>query len=177
MVAEVWKDIEGFEGVYMVSSYGRVKSLPRPLYNGKGVFESKERIFKVAVSGKGYNEVTLSKNKGCTHKVHRLVCVAFIPNLEGKGEVNHIDGDKLNNRVTNLEWATRSENTQHAYTVLGRGGGFKRGGGNSNSVLTPEAVMDIRENYKPYKTPFRAFAEKYSCSISAVYSAYHGDTW
>ena len=101
---EEWKDIKGYEGLYQVSNLGRVKSLKF----------GKERILKTGVDRYGYISVNLYKNnKRKLCKVHRLVAEAFIPNLENKPEVNHLDEDKTNNMVSNLEWCTRNENVNN----------------------------------------------------------------
>lgn len=110
---EEWKDIKDFEGLYQISNYGRVKSLER--FNLKGI-KVKERILSVGINGDNRHLVVLNKNKRkYTKKVHRLVAQAFIPNLDNKPEVNHINPvtkDLCDNRVTNLEWATSKENSQ-----------------------------------------------------------------
>ena len=107
MTKEIWKDIEEYEGLYQVSNLGRVKRL-------KGKYVSVERILKLCRHTDGYLQVGLCKNgKRKTHKIHRLVAQAFIPNLEKKLEINHIDEDKTNNNVNNLEWSTRKENCNH----------------------------------------------------------------
>lgn len=107
---EIWKDIKGYEGLYKVSNRGNIKSLNyrRKLGN--------ERILPGSCDGKGYLQVGLCKN-GVRRKfaIHRLVAEAFIENKYNKKEVNHIDGNKSNNHVDNLEWSTRSENVKHAY--------------------------------------------------------------
>lgn len=113
---EIWKDIIDYEGLYQVSSYGRVKSLSRKVSNGKGFYIIKERILKSILTKKGYYNISLYKNgKSKNFRVHRLVALHFISNPENKPQINHIDGDKSNNHVDNLEWCTASENTQHAY--------------------------------------------------------------
>ena len=113
MITEEWKPIKGYEGLYAVSSLGRVKSIARKTYTGnRGV---PERILK-ANNQHGYLCVILQRNgivKG--FKVHRLVAEHFICEKPFEdAQVNHIDGNKLNNSVNNLEWVTPLENTHHA---------------------------------------------------------------
>lgn len=116
---EVWKDIAGFEGLYQVSNFGRVKSFPR---NGTQV---KTPHILCPSTTTSYALYRLSKNdKSYYKKGHRLVAQAFLPNPEGKPHINHIDGNRLNNRVDNLEWCTPSENIIHCYWTLKTGTGF-----------------------------------------------------
>ena len=118
---ENWKDIEGYEGRYMVSDLGRVKSLHQEYYGGwrnKQLIVRPERIMGTPSNNWGYSNVRLSKDgKAKTMKVHRLVGLAFIPNPNNKRTINHEDGNKSNNNVLNLSWCTHSENTQHAYNT------------------------------------------------------------
>lgn len=112
---EVWKPIEGYEGLYEVSNLGRVKNLERRIPFGYGLRTIPERILKNNVNEFGYLYVRLYKDaKGKKHKIHRLVAQTFIENPENKKCVNHIDGNKQNNSVENLEWVTHSENMKHA---------------------------------------------------------------
>ena len=104
---EIWKDIKDYEGLYQVSNFGNVKSLTR---NG-----TKGGLIKL-VNRHGYLRARLWKNKVLqTIGVHRLVAQAFTPNIYDKEQVNHIDGNKLNNNANNLEWVSHSENMEHAY--------------------------------------------------------------
>ena len=114
---EVWKDIEGYEGLYQVSTCGNIKSLAKPRKNGNGrSYIQKEKLLKQSFTSTGYKKVELYKDgKRKSFKVHRLVAIAFIPNPDNKPEVNHIDGNKINNNIDNLEWVTSSENSIHAY--------------------------------------------------------------
>lgn len=108
---EVWLPIKGFEGKLEVSNKGRVRSVDRFVAFGANKRRVCGTIRKLANDRDGYKSVNMS---GKTIKVHRAVAEAFIPNPENKPQVNHIDGDKSNNRVDNLEWATQEENMRHA---------------------------------------------------------------
>ena len=111
-MTEIWKDVVGYEGLYQVSNLGRVKSLPR--YDTVGRYHS-GTILSDCDNGNGYRVVGFNVNgKQKMFTIHRLVATTFIPNLNNYGYVNHIDGDKSNNRVDNLEWCTASENMEHA---------------------------------------------------------------
>ena len=105
---EVWKDIEGYEGLYQVSNYGNVKSLPKK----KGyAIAKKPIIINPFTNCNGYLLVTLCKNNTQKHfQVHRLVAKTFIPNIENKPQVDHINRVRNDNRVENLRWVTISEN-------------------------------------------------------------------
>ena len=108
MEQEQWKPIERFNGEYMVSNFGRVRSLKR----------HKDRIMPQTIQRRGYLACTFwMNNKAKCVKVHRLVAETFIPNPNNLPEINHIDGDKLNNLASNLEWCTRSQNVKHSFDI------------------------------------------------------------
>jgi hypothetical protein len=110
---ENWKDVQGYEGLYQVSNLGRVKSLSHVNYLGR---LRQECILGNRLSDRGYHTAVLYNNgKSKSFRVHRLVANAFIENPNNKPHVNHIDGVKSNNLVSNLEWVTISENQKHAF--------------------------------------------------------------
>lgn len=111
---EIWQQIKGFENLYKISTYGRIKSLG----NGKSTNSKTkfERILKSNYSSTGYEKIKLFKDgKRYYFSVHRLVAQTFIANDKNKKEVNHKDGNKANNNISNLEWVTSSENQLHAF--------------------------------------------------------------
>lgn len=115
-IVEVWKDVEGYEGVYQISSFGNLKSLPRVRYGkNRSIVPVSGRVMKQKTSRCGYKVVHLRRDEKSDHpSIHRLVAIAFISNPYNKETVNHIDGNKANNNVKNLEWATHSEQMNHA---------------------------------------------------------------
>ena len=126
---EVWKDIKDYEGLYQVSNLGRIKRLKKitKWFSVNHLCErvDEEKILCQEKNTTGYNTVKLNKD-GKTKKknVHRLVAEMFIDNVKNKKTVNHKDGNKQNNCVENLEWATYGENNKHAYDVLKKKGAF-----------------------------------------------------
>lgn len=142
---EKWKDIKEYEGLYQISNLGRVKSLSRLQITGTSSYWSKERILKPRLLKGGYLEVSLCKNSKLYYfRIHRLVAIHFIDNTEQKPQVNHLDGCKINNIVTNLEWCTRSENIIHACKTGLMKPSAPRGENNSMSKLTDKQVAEIR---------------------------------
>lgn len=114
---EIWKDIHGFEGMYKISSMGRVKSLKRYTKRSDGVIRFfSERILKLRKYSGEYNAVYLYKNgKAKNYTVHRLVANAFLPNPSKYPCINHKDSNPNNNRVENLEWCSYSYNIRYSY--------------------------------------------------------------
>ena len=114
MKGEIWKDIEGYEGLYQISNMGRVKSVERMKWCGKGYYKTPERILKARKTKNGYLLVNLWKDgKIKSYYIHRLVAQAFLDNPDNLPEVNHIDQDKTNNKVENLEFCDRSYNVNY----------------------------------------------------------------
>lgn len=137
-ILEEWKCVPDFEN-YQVSTFGRVKRIECNVMNKIGIssFYPEKELKQELV--KGYKRVTFSNgNIQKRYTVHRLVAICFIPNPENKRDVNHIDGNKINNCLNNLEWNTQSENERHSYRVIGKI--------NPQRKLTEANVKDIREN-------------------------------
>ena len=112
---EIWVDIKGYEGIYMISNLCRVKSLSR-IKGGKG-YKYSELILKPMYSV-GYQYITLCKNSKCKKiRLHRLLAQHFIPNPENKTKINHKNGVKDDNKLENLEWCTNSENSKHSWKI------------------------------------------------------------
>ena len=110
MVNEIWKDINGYEGLYQISNFGNVKSLPRQGAKGKILKPSKINI--------GYLRVGLNKNGKCKrYLIHRLVAEAFLPNPDNKPCIDHINANKTDNRICNLQWVTHKENMNNPLTI------------------------------------------------------------
>ena len=154
---EYWKHIKNYEKSYMVSSHGRVKSL---LSN---------KMLKIATTNRGRGRVGfLGKN----FEVHRLVAEQFLPKPLGKVEVNHKDGNPLNNNMDNLEWCTREENMRHAV----KNGLRARGEKNGSSKLTKKQVEQIRKDYI-YLDNGVKLANKYGVSHKLIYDIVKGKIW
>lgn len=164
-IIEQWVEIKNYEGLYEVSNFGRVKSLP-----GKIRFrrvETSEHILKPRFDGKKYEYVSLfPQTKQKNFKIHRLIANAFIKNPENKPEVNHKDGNKSNNNVENLEWSTRLENVRH---------GIKTGLSNPwcNKKLTQKQVNFIRSS-SLYQ---RELAKMFNVSRPAISLVKNYKTW
>lgn len=160
---EEWKTITDFPK-YQISSFGRVKSFHQSKLG---------KIRKLANHRQGYIEVILKSNssKGKVFKVHRLVALHFISNPKNKSEVNHKDGNKRNNHIDNLIWATRNENQQHAFNT-GLQIGLK-GELNPASKLTNKDIINIRSsNLKQID-----LIKLYGLGKSAIQNIRHKKSW
>lgn len=173
---EIWKDIIGYEGLYQISSLGRVKALPKTLqYSDGRLYHYKEKILKYSTGTSGYPTLHFYSLEGVreTCMIHRLVASAFIPNIDNKPTINHMDGNKQNNSVSNLEWNTYTENQEHArLTGLHKGTPSKLD--SKLAKLGKEDIIDILTNCKKRVTGVmqKDFAEKYNVSTTCIESVF-----
>lgn len=167
MYNEIWKDIVGYEGIYKISSLGKIKSYDRIVDFNKIKALRPSKLLKTRVGKGGYEYTVVSVNKKReTLKIHRMVAIAFIPNLENKLCVNHINGIKTDNRADNLEWVTYSENSIHAVSI-----GLKKGIKGENSHLSKikhKDVNKIRELHKQKKFSQARLAKLFNVSQSQI---------
>lgn len=112
---EIWKDVVGYEGLYMVSSFGRIISLSRKIRSKLNPYFSQPKIVQSCVKSNGYLVVSIYKEpqQRKTHHIHRLVAQAFCDNPHNKPHIDHINANKLDNRAENLRWVTQQENNQN----------------------------------------------------------------
>lgn len=165
---EEWKDIVGYEGLYQVSNFGRVRSFKW----------KREYILKQFSDTKGYLRVALYKNKTCKRRfVHLIMMESFFPVFDKTLQINHKDGCKYNNVLNNLEWVTPSQNVRHA---IANGLKPKQYGEDIGThKLTNEDVLSIRNEYsrgvrgKGYKT----LGKKYKVSPRTIKFIVSGETW
>jgi len=163
---EVWTDINGFENLYRISSYGNVVSCAKKWEANGKPFSKDETVLKQFKNKWGYPMATLQKDgfaRNCS--VHRLVAIAFIPNPENKPQVNHKDGDKTNNNKDNLEWATRCENMRHSWEMgLHKSYDMPKGANSPRAKLTEVQAEEIRNSPKSSRT----LAKIYGVNSSSI---------
>lgn len=165
---EIWVDIMGYEGYYQVSNIGNVKTMKREvkMFNG-GSYLSDERLMIPNITPKGYLRVGLLKDKIVKkYLVHRLVAHHFIENNQNYDQINHIDGNKKNNCLSNLEWCNNSQNVKHSYKI----GLQKAKVGKDNHSSKKVAKYDMEGNLiKIYDYMTEAARDNNSCvaNISA----------
>lgn len=175
---EKWKPVKGYEGLYEVSSLGRIKSLSKRVDSGKCHRTYPEKILKPGKNRDGYLIVILSDTNHIhhTHKLHRLVAGAFINNPDNLPQVNHKDGNKANNSVDNLEWVSASDNLKHAYK-----NGFKsvKGAKNPAAKLTVEQVVFIKAHFIPRDNEYGcvALSKKFNVHRKTISRVVNNDSW
>lgn len=141
---EIWKDVEGYEGLYQISNLGRVK---RILFKNNVIEKPKDKILKTYNNGTGYRKLSLYKNNiQKQFLIHRLVAKAFLSNLSKLDQVNHIDGNKENNRIDNLEWVSQSKNIIHSYKTNLRVANSKNKFGSNNPKAIKVKMIDYTTN-------------------------------
>lgn len=180
MKGEVWKSVVGYEDSYQISNFGRVKSLPREMWNGWNFFTSKELILKLQEDYKGYYTIGLAENGNRkTMKVHRLVAQAFIPNPNNLPFINHKDENPKNNNVDNLEWCTPLYNNLYKDAHI-RGGLVTRNHKNTSKPIQQLSLEGVL--IKEYPSMQQAQREGYNQSsisrcCSGQYSHHKGYKW
>jgi len=167
METELWKEIPGYEGLYAVSSTGQIKSLSRYItrtYRGQEITQRLSgRVLKPNVNTRGYRYVVLRRNgRSETREIHRLVALAFLPPPVVRGsQVRHLDGNRLNNDLNNLEWGTASQNQLDLYTYRGY-----------HHRLTAEDATDIRNRLAAGETG-RNLAREFGVRETTISSIKH----
>lgn len=160
---EYWKDIANYEGVYLVSNTGRVKSMDRIVPSPRNSRRKcNGKIISPGLGTSGYHFVWLHKDGiRLVYQVHRLVCAAFHPNPENKPTVNHKNGIKTDNNEANLEWSSMKEQSDHKRNILKRG--LKPG-----RKISDDDVLIIREMYSNRKYYQHQIAALFGVSQTTV---------
>lgn len=189
---EIWKQIDFSVGTYEVSTFGNVRSIERNLTrsNGRKHFV-KSKVLRPSIDGCGYNRIAMPiQGKLVTKKVHRLVAEAFIPNPDNLPQVNHINGDKTDNRIENLEWVTNDENIAHAirtglikmeYTDKEKKRSInkviKKGSLNGYSKLSEVQVIEIRKKYIPGVYTREMLAKEFDVKMTTIKDVVNKKSW
>ena len=174
MNREIWKDIAGYEGLYQASNLGQIKTLSRVVFRPQSNLPVKERILKQQLNKNGYLQVTISVQaiRKCLY-VHRLVLSAF--KGQSNLDCNHVDGNKVNNRLDNLEFVTKSENSLHAYkTGLVPIRNMPKGIKHHRAKVTEEIVTEIR---KSSTEDLNFICNKYNVSKSTYHKIKSKKSW
>lgn len=169
---EEWKQVVGWEDFYMVSSYGRFLSLPRNVKRAYDRIEtSKHKLLKYHLAGRGYAAICLCVDGRKERRyIHRMVAEAFLKNKDNKPQIDHIDGDKLNNKVSNLRWCTNSENQINPITSKKKS--FSRSGKEYPKLFVPIVAIDEEKNVVHFKS-FKE-AKRYGFDKSNIHKVLKG---
>lgn len=165
---EVFEDLKGYEDSYQISDSGRIFTKRRLI--GNKIYYGRELIPQL--TSDGYLKITLSKNGKCKkYYLHRLVAIQYLDNSNHLCQVNHIDGNKMNNSITNLEWCTKEENQNHAI----RTGLMQRGQDRPSAKLTETQVIEIYKLKGVLKA--QDIADKYGVSKNTINCILRGSKW
>lgn len=176
-MVEVWKTIPGNREIYLISNTGNVKTADRIGARGRFI---KGRVLSTHKNSSGYNRVAMNLDgKFKEYFIHRIVAQLFVDNPNNKSFVNHIDGNKTNNRSDNLEWCTRSENEQHAWKIGLKTNHTPKGEKHSQHKLTQAQVDYIRSVHTPYDKKFgsKPLAAKFNVSAQTITNIVHNWNW
>lgn len=172
--SEIWSDINGYEGMYQVSNKGRIRGLDRIIVQRDGKKQNiRGKIIAIGIKNNGYYMGQICSNgKMVNFTVHRLMALAFIPKVDGKDFVNHIDGNRANNDINNLEWVSRSENCRH---------GFERAikenrKYNNQQRFTKEDIIKIRTMQKS-KITMVQIAKEFNTKSGTIGDIVHRKIW
>jgi len=175
---EIWKPIQHYEESYAISNLGQIKSIDRYVNSKIGKRLSRGVIKTPKLDKDGYAITSLYKNQKAKFiSIHRLVATHFIPNPENKPQVNHIDGNKLNNCVNNLEWCTSIENIKHSWDKLGRNNLHSKGEKCNFSKLKLEDIHFIRTNYNKKTLNQIKLANMFGVSDSLISQIINNKIW
>ena len=177
METEIWKPVKDYENYYEVSSEGNIRTIERVIILSTHQYLKKQKLLTQFKDPRGYFHVKLYNGLGKCKSLttHRIVALTFLDNPKGLIEVNHIDHNKHNNHLSNLEWITRSDNIKHSYVY--RDPKTYKGSGNKNSKLTEEQVIDIRKEYKNSKTTYKQLAYKYNVGLTLIGYIINNKIW
>lgn len=172
---EEWKSIPGYEGLYEASTHGRIRSLPRIIKTGSGGQHLRDgAVLHRTVGGSGYATIGLSKDgKVHTTTIHKIVMLTFMGPKPKNHVICHGDGDRWNNRLGNLRYATNEEN---AYDRI-RHGTAALGSRNRSSKLTEELVAEIKSLHKKNELSRSEIAAKFGVAITTIRGIVTGRTW
>ena len=176
---EEWRDIPKYEGFYQASNLGRVRSVDRQVVHSvKGMANRKGKALSQKTSKHGYNGVTLNKKGNRKDfNVHRLIAITFIMNPDNKPHVNHLDGNKSNNNIDNLEWCTQSENVIHAYKRKLITSEARRGERSNFALLTEEDVIMIRKIYAKGFSTHKQIAQIFGMADETIRIIINKTSW
>ena len=168
---ETWKEIPGFDGRYQCSILGRIRSTDWRDTRG---YLRKGKILKQVHERNGYLQVPLTTVKSKLYLAHRLIALTFLQGIPGKDFVNHKNGVKDDNRLDNLEWCTKSENSKHSFLINMQ---CNKGEKHPSHKLTEPQVLAIRSIYNKGNTTSRQLAKIFQLSKTQVLDIVNKKSW